>query len=98
LGFQRFDGALWEEIRDLINHTQVFNPNKPVSVFFDVCTAIGQDSRGCGGLAWERARCAMLAVPMMMQLTLLPLVELCFMGYLADDRTLSPPAEVDNYP
>jgi hypothetical protein len=45
LGFQRFDGALWEEIRDLINHTQVFNPDKPVSVFFDVHTAIGQDSR-----------------------------------------------------
>jgi hypothetical protein len=30
-------------MRNLINHTQVFNPNKPVSVFFDVCEAIGQD-------------------------------------------------------
>jgi hypothetical protein len=25
-----------------------------VSVFFDVCATIGQDSRRCRGLAWER--------------------------------------------
>jgi hypothetical protein len=55
LEVQRFDSATWRVIRDLINHIQVFNTDNPVSVFFDVCTAIGQDSGGCGGLAWERA-------------------------------------------
>jgi hypothetical protein len=44
-----------EWIRDLINGTQVFHPDKPVSVFSDVCAAMGQDSEECGGLAWERA-------------------------------------------
>jgi hypothetical protein len=46
-------------IRDLINCTQVFNPDKPVSVFFYVCVTISQGR--CGGtgccyedLAWER--------------------------------------------
>jgi hypothetical protein len=34
----------------LINHTQVFNPEKPVPVFFDVCVAI--DQGGCGGIGW----------------------------------------------
>jgi hypothetical protein len=37
----RFDSAIRGEIRDLINHTQVFNPDKPASVFFDVCAALG---------------------------------------------------------
>jgi hypothetical protein len=32
------------EIRDLINCTQVFNPDMPVSMLFDVCVATGQDS------------------------------------------------------
>jgi hypothetical protein len=57
LEVQRFDSAIWAGgggIRDLIS-TQVFNPNKPVSGFFDVCAAIDQDSGGQRGLAWERA-------------------------------------------
>jgi hypothetical protein len=37
----RFGGAVWGGIRDLINCTRVFNPDKPASVFFDVCAAIG---------------------------------------------------------
>jgi hypothetical protein len=41
LEVQRFDSAVWGGIRDFINHTQLFNPDKPVSVFFDVCAAIG---------------------------------------------------------
>jgi hypothetical protein len=52
--------VLWGCIRDLINCTQEFNPNKPLSVFFYVCVAIdhggyGGIGYGCGGLAWERA-------------------------------------------
>jgi hypothetical protein len=56
----------WLEIRsicnsgDLVSHTLVFNPDKPVSMLFDACAAI--DKGGCGGvgwgcvgLAWERA-------------------------------------------
>jgi hypothetical protein len=56
----------WLEIRsihnpgNLISHTQVFSPDKPVSMFFDTCAAIDQGGHGgigCGygGLAWERA-------------------------------------------
>jgi hypothetical protein len=40
---------------NLVSCTQVFNPDEPVSVFFDACAAI--DQGGCGGtgcLAWER--------------------------------------------
>jgi hypothetical protein len=38
----------------------VFNPDNPVSIFFDACAAIdkggcGGIGCGCGGLAWERA-------------------------------------------
>jgi hypothetical protein len=55
LKVHRFDGSIWGAVRDLINLTQVFNSDKPVSVFFDVYVSIGQDSRGYGGLAWERA-------------------------------------------
>jgi hypothetical protein len=51
----RFDSPIRGGIRDLIHCTQVFNPDKPVSVFFGVCAAISWDSRGCGGLAWEKA-------------------------------------------
>jgi hypothetical protein len=46
--------------RNLISHTQIFSPDKKVSMFFDACAAI--DKGGCGGigygyggLAWERA-------------------------------------------
>jgi hypothetical protein len=55
----------WLEIQSignpgkLVSHTQVFSPDKPMSVFFDTCVAI--DQGGCGGvgcgcrdLAWER--------------------------------------------
>jgi hypothetical protein len=43
----RCDGAMGGgEFRDGINCPQVFNPNKPVLVFFDICLAIGQDSGG----------------------------------------------------
>jgi hypothetical protein len=56
----------WLKIRsihnpgNLIIHTQVFNPDEPVSMFFDACAAIDQGGCGgtgcgCGGLAWERA-------------------------------------------
>jgi hypothetical protein len=45
---------------NIISHTQVFSPDKPVSMLFDVCAAIdkggcGGTGCGCGGLAWERA-------------------------------------------
>jgi hypothetical protein len=44
----------------LVSSTQVFNPDKPVSLLFDACAAIDQDGckgKGCdcGGLTWERA-------------------------------------------
>jgi hypothetical protein len=45
---------------NLVSHTQVFNPDKPVLMLFDAYAAI--DQGGCGGigcgyggLAWERA-------------------------------------------
>jgi hypothetical protein len=44
----RLDGAVCGGIRDFINHIQVFNSDKPVSVFFDVCAVI--DQGGCGGI------------------------------------------------
>jgi hypothetical protein len=55
----------WLEIRSILNpgklvsHTQVFDPDKPVSVFFDAYAAIDQGGCGgicciCEGLAWER--------------------------------------------
>jgi hypothetical protein len=45
---------------NLVSHTLVFSPDKPVSVLFDACVAIDQGGCGgigcgCGGLAWERA-------------------------------------------
>jgi hypothetical protein len=45
---------------NLISHTQVFNPDKPASMFFDACVPIDQGGCrgigcGCEGLAWERA-------------------------------------------
>jgi hypothetical protein len=59
---------LWEqrlEIQSICNpgnlfsYTQVFSPDKPVSMFFDACVAIdhsrsGGVGCGCRGLAWER--------------------------------------------
>jgi hypothetical protein len=46
---------------DLINHTRVNDPNKPVSIYFGVCTAIAKNPStwvrmgfNCGNLAWER--------------------------------------------
>jgi hypothetical protein len=41
VGGLRFDSTIRGGFRDLINCTQVFNIDKPVSVFFDVCAAIG---------------------------------------------------------
>jgi hypothetical protein len=38
----RFNSTIKGGIRDLINCTQVFNPDKPVSVFFDVCAALAE--------------------------------------------------------
>jgi hypothetical protein len=38
---------------DLINHTRVSDPNKPVSIYFDVCAAIAKNTATwgyCGGL------------------------------------------------
>jgi hypothetical protein len=47
---------------NLVSRTQVFNPDKPVSMFFEACVAIDQGGCGgigcgcgCVGLAWERA-------------------------------------------
>jgi hypothetical protein len=45
---------------NLISCTQVFSPDKPVSMLFDACMAIDQGGcggrgYGCGNLAWERA-------------------------------------------
>jgi hypothetical protein len=56
----------WLEIRsicypgNLISHTQMFSPDKPVSMLFDACAAIDKGghagtSCGCGSLTWERA-------------------------------------------
>jgi hypothetical protein len=56
----------WLEIQsirnpgNLISHTQLFNPDKPVSVLSDACAAIDQDrykgiGYSYGGLTWERA-------------------------------------------
>jgi hypothetical protein len=44
----------WLEIRNicnpgnLVSHTQVFSPDKPVSMFSDACADI--DKGGCGGI------------------------------------------------
>jgi hypothetical protein len=45
---------------NLVSCTQVFSPDKQVSMLFDACAAIDQGGCGgigcgCGGLAWERA-------------------------------------------
>jgi hypothetical protein len=56
----------WLEIRsvchpgNIVSHTQVFSPDKPVSVLFDACAAIdkagcGGIHYGCGDLSWKRA-------------------------------------------
>jgi hypothetical protein len=56
----------WLEIRsvchpgNLVSCSQVFSPDKPVSMFFDACAAIdkggcGGTGCGCGDLALERA-------------------------------------------
>jgi hypothetical protein len=54
----------WLELRsgylagNIVTHTQVFDPEKPVSLLFDACVTIdklceGTDC-GCGGLGWKR--------------------------------------------
>jgi hypothetical protein len=56
----------WLEIRsvcnpgNLVGCSQVFSPDKTVSIPFDACAAVdkggcGGTGCGCGGLAWERA-------------------------------------------
>jgi hypothetical protein len=58
----------WLELRsgrfsgDFVTFTQLFDPDKPVSLLFDACAPIDQVYRlcggtscGCGGLGWERA-------------------------------------------
>jgi hypothetical protein len=44
--------------RNIVTCTQVFDPEKPVSLLFDACTAIdklcGGTGCGCRGLGWER--------------------------------------------
>jgi hypothetical protein len=38
--------------RKLINHIQINDPNKPVSIYFDVCATITENTRpwgNCGG-------------------------------------------------
>jgi hypothetical protein len=44
--------------RNIVTHTQVFDPEKPVSLLFDACAAIdklcGGTGCGCGDLGWER--------------------------------------------
>jgi hypothetical protein len=54
----------WLELRsghvagNIVIRTQVFDPEKPVSLLFDACVAIdklgGGTGCGCGGLGWER--------------------------------------------
>jgi hypothetical protein len=54
----------WLELRsghlagNIVTYTQMFNPEKPVSLLFDACVAIdklyGGTGCGCGGLGWER--------------------------------------------
>jgi hypothetical protein len=54
----------WLELRsghltgNTVTHTQVFDPEKPVSLLFDACVAIHKLCRGTGcgygGLGWER--------------------------------------------
>jgi hypothetical protein len=44
-------------IGKLVNRTQGIDPNKPVSMYYDMCAAIAENTRpsgNCGGLAWER--------------------------------------------
>jgi hypothetical protein len=44
-------------IGKLINLTQVNDPNKPVSIYFDVCATIAKNTRPLGNgvrLAWEK--------------------------------------------
>jgi hypothetical protein len=40
---------------NLISRTQVFSPDKLVSMLFDACAAIDKGGYSCGGLDWERA-------------------------------------------
>jgi hypothetical protein len=57
----------WLELRsghltgNIVTRTQVFDPDKPVSLLFDACAAIDQGYKlcgvtacGCRGLGWER--------------------------------------------
>jgi hypothetical protein len=54
----------WLEFRsghlagNTVTQTEVFNPEKPVSLLFDACAAIdklcGVTGGVCGGLGWER--------------------------------------------
>jgi hypothetical protein len=54
----------WLELRsghltkNIVTQTQVFDPEKPVSLLFDACVAIdklcGGTGCGCGGLGWKR--------------------------------------------
>jgi hypothetical protein len=48
---------------DLINHTRVSDPNKPVSIYFDVSATTAKSpstwvrmGSNCGNLAWEKTR------------------------------------------
>jgi hypothetical protein len=48
---------------ELISRTQVYNPKRPISICFDVCTIIAKNTiyqpqgigNTCTGLAWEKA-------------------------------------------
>jgi hypothetical protein len=94
----------WLKIRivhnpgNLISHTQVFSPDKPVWWFFDACVAIekgGYEGIGYGcGLSLVRS----LSVKWYMYVlgwqllamwwcgfSLLSLLKLCFMGHMAED-------------
>jgi hypothetical protein len=38
-------GPNFTSTEKLINHTQVNDPNEPVSIYFDVCAAIAKNTR-----------------------------------------------------
>jgi hypothetical protein len=53
----RFDGAIWGrgELGTSLTVSRCSTLINQCQCFFDVGVAIGQDSKGCGGLAWETA-------------------------------------------
>jgi hypothetical protein len=107
----------WLEIRsvcnpgNLISHTQVFSPDKAVSLFFDACVAIdkggcGGTGCGCGRLAWERSLHDMVSVCAgettlghgMMWVLIIVLIGVALHGPHGRELSTQPPSQRESCP